>query len=836
MKYSFLLLFLCLSYLAGQESAAQSDHDSLQKIANRYYSLSGLNMSEDGNWFTIRILYDLNSDTVLFFSSRNPGQPLCYRTMVKSLVFLSNNNLLMQEQEQAELFTPETQTGIRYKNVKEIKVLKGKELFLLHYNEEDKNRLELRDKNGQLLNETDHVRRFYTTDSNQIYAITENENSRTVVILLNGKIAEPVYLTSRKISYLEPDPGGHGIMVHEQNSVGDSMEILYLDLATGTIFPLNETLPILIQNGFSEVICEGNIYFLKLLVHGETADTSLPDIWYGNDNHLEEKFYPVTPDLRYVWEPKEKTVRQIGNDSLTTNINTGSDRYFLSFDPFYFQDYTSETIPLKLYVYDKARDHYSVLDTIGQEFYLSGNGMYCLSSKDRQWNLYHIPSGMKKQIPGIGPGTPWFTNDGKSVLFESDESLWKYELESGVLDVVITYEGYGTKIINGQWEGISTRKGRFCKQQVNIGEPLLIKLYNTNENATSYVLWHKGKSGTIVPPTSRHIQSLNYNKSYACFSWIEEDFDLPPQLVYKKMEGDEKVLYQSNKADTAILSLKQEVISYTNRNSVPLKGILYYPLNYNPSEKYPMVVHIYEKQRHLSNRYLLPSYYNGLGFNIRLLLEKGYFVYLPDILIQGKEDKGPGLDALDCVNNALDATTENQSIDKQRIGLIGHSFGAYETDFISTHSNRFATYVSGSGQSDILRAYHSFNYNFKWPDYVRVEANQYKMGMPFSRNKTLYFSNNPIYYAEKVNAPFLLWSGLEDKNVTSDQSMAFYNALRRNGKDVIVLFYKGERHSLQQKHNQMDLTIRILDWYDYFLKDNIEINWVSKGMSKRRAQ
>ncbi|MDD4639577.1 MAG: prolyl oligopeptidase family serine peptidase, partial [Bacteroidales bacterium] len=164
--------------------------------------------------------------------------------------------------------------------------------------------------------------------------------------------------------------------------------------------------------------------------------------------------------------------------------------------------------------------------------------------------------------------------------------------------------------------------------------------------------------------------------------------------------------------------------------------------------------------------------------------------------------------------------------------LTGHSFGGYETDFIATHSSRFAAYVSGSGHSDILQAYHSFNYNFHFPDYVRIEANQYKMGVPFTRNKTLYFKNNPIYYAENVNAPVLLWSGLEDKNVTSDGSIAFYNALRRNGKSVVALFYKGEGHGLRNQKAQFDLTSRILDWFDYFLKGDTNIEWISKEIKK----
>ncbi|MPM66990.1 hypothetical protein SDC9_113904 [bioreactor metagenome] len=512
---------------------------------------------------------------------------------------------------------------------------------------------------------------------------------------------------------------------------------------------------------------------------------------------------------------------------LTTNVNIGNERYFLSFDPYLLQDYSRELPLLQMQVYDRVLDRYSVMDTIAPALYLSGNGEYALSPKNKVWNLYHIPSGTKKAIHSVKePGTPWFTDDGSAILFEGDGGLWMYDLKTGNLDEIAIFKECQTSIVNGKRKGISIPHINICMREVNLSAPLVIRLNDPEKNSTSYVLWYKGEVKPIIAPTAKHIESFNYNKTYTHFSYIEEDYNMPPRLVYKETGKEEKVVYESNKEDKAILSLKQEIISYTNSDGIPLNGILYYPLDYNPSGKYPMVVHIYERQRHLANRHPYSSYYNDLGFNIRLLLENGYFVYLPDILIQGKD--GPGMDALDCVNNALDALAGNPLIDKYKIGLIGHSFGGYEVDFIATQSNRFAAYVSGAGHSDILWAYHAFNYNFLYPDHVRVMANLYKMGTPFSHNKTLYWKNNPLYWAENVNAPVLLWTGTEDQNVTANHSMAFYNALRRNKKSVIALFYRGEGHALQNKEAQFDLTTRVLDWFDYFLKDKNGIEWIVK--------
>lgn len=830
MRFLYSPFFLCLLLTAGRELTAQNHPDELQRLANKQYRLTGLKMSEDGRWLTAWKSYDLNQDTLLIFDSGRPGKPADYRTKVKSMAFTGTGQLLITSPDQAELITLDKQTGICFPGVKKAQALKNGRQLVLHYNPEGKNRLELRNINGELINETSQVSRFYITKDDQVYTVAENDRNGFDVLLIREQPTEKVYHTACKISSLDVDPGGMGMMIHQQNPEGSSSEVVYMDSKTKTTFPLNEVFPTSFQRAFTEVIQEGNVYFLKLIVPGVKQDDALVDIWYGNDNRLEEKFYPSVNTLTYVWEPRKHFIRKVGTDHLPVSINTGNDRYFLSFEPFSLQNYRTEYPPIQLSIYDLVEDSYALLDTVVPELYLSGDGVYALSPASYGWYLYHLPSKSRKLIEGKGLGTPRFTTDGRAVIFEGKGAVWQYEINTATLTPSAAFDGYQTRILNGQWNGIDASKGTFARQQVNMSEPLLIELYDPEKNRTGYSLWYNGKTEVIIPPASKHIQSLNYNQLLTCFSWLEEDYNLPPRLMYKEMGKKETVVYQSNKQDKAILSLKQEIIFYTNSDGIFLKGILYYPLGYDRLKKYPMVVHIYEKQSQLANRYPYPSYYESLGFNIRLFLEQGYFVYLPDIVIQGKA--GPGLDALNCVNRSLEALAHNPMTDGSRIGLIGHSFGGYETDYIATRSDRFAAFVSGSGHSDIVWDSNSFNYNFHTPDYVRIEANMYKMGKHFSSDKGLYFKNNPVYHAEKVNAPVLIWTGLEDQNVTADHTMAFYNALCRNEKEVIALFYKGEGHDLQQQQAQSDLTCRILDWFGYFLKGNTECGWINKGISK----
>lgn len=852
MRVLFLILFICLLLPESPELTAQGRHDSLLEMTlEKSWKIGFPFMSEDGSKLimrkTTRIMAlqgsDMHRDSIFFFDLKKGGtkKMASVRRGGTWIALVGNNNLLLNNNGQAELIDLEKQTHRYYEGVWQARVAGEKKHFVLHYGEEKNRRLELRSSDGELLNTIENVVRFYIAESGNIYAITENEVDSYGISRLKGSKHEKIYAGPRKIISLEIDSNETGCMIFAQYPENNIQAVIYLDFKENMAYPLDEVLSIPFQRGATEIIGEGSLYFLKLQIPEEKDTSSLVDIWYGNDNRLQEKFSQPVREVCYAWEPKKKSVQRIGTDRLKRNAHISSERYFLSFDPYLLQDYSREQPLLQMQVYDREQDRYSVMDTILPALYLSRNGEYALSSKDQIWHLYHIPSGSKKAIYSAKDSresrfkfrefaSPWFTDDGNAILFEGDGGLWMYDLKTGGVTQTVFFEGYQTTIVNGRREGSSTLNISLSKREVDMKAPLVIKLYDRKENITSYVIWHKGDITPVIAPTSRHIESFIYNKPYSHFSYTEEDYNMPPRLVYKKIGEDERTLYDSGEEDKLVFSLRQEIISYTNSDGIPLNGILYYPLEYNPSGKYPMVVHIYERQRHLANRYPYPSYYDGLGFNIRLLLEKGYFVYLPDILILGK--KGPGLDALDCVNNALTALDDNPLIDKDKIGLIGHSFGGYGVNFIAANSDRFAAYVSGCGHSDIIWAYHAFNYNFLFPDQVRIIANQYKMGTPFSYDKVLYHNNNPLYRAENVNVPVLLWAGTEDQNVTADHSMAFYNALRIDKKSVIALFYGGEGHSLQDKEAQFDLTSRILDWFDYHLYGETGIEWIEKGMKK----
>ncbi|MEA5046863.1 MAG: prolyl oligopeptidase family serine peptidase [Petrimonas sp.] len=833
MRNPFFLLSLCLLIFSGPELDAQNKKEELQRLADRYYHMMILKISEDGRRATFRKLYDRNRDTILILDNHYPEKPIGQRAITGDHFFPDNDHLLTRNRQSAELWNLKKQTGIYYEHVKDMNILKGKGLFVLHHNEKVDNRVGVYDISGRLLQSVDQATRFIVSEDSQLYVITREDEGKYQLFRLSDKGKEQLYSSPREIKFLDIHPGRQGIMIHEQDPESITMSTSYLDMVTKTVYPLQDVLPVNPQRVFTETIERGDSYFLRVVVDYEKQDTSVVDIWYGNDYQLEKKFYPHPVYAYYVWEPTAKQIEEIGRNQSTEIANLGNARYFLNVDRFLLQDYITYTSRLKIDIHDREKDIYSLMDTVNSggatALHVSPGGKYILYSRDNEWYVHHTVTGDKKIIGRHGLQNPYFTPDGERAFFDGDDGWWDYNPKENKLSKLGDFEGYQVMIVNGTSKMIIPGIRLFCKS-IDPEKPILLRLYDPNENKTAYILHQKGRNETLVPLTGMNIRDLKYNEEYKHFWYIEENFNCSPRVVYKVPGKEKSEVFQSNKNDKAILSLQQETISYTNSEGISLRGILYYPLDYKPSGKYPMVMKIYQIQNHLRNRYRIVEFTapNSDGFSVRTLLEKGYFVYFPDIVYG---EKGTGLSALDCVHHSLDALEDHQSIDKSRIGLFGFSHGGYQTNFIATHSDRFAAYIAGAGNSDIVRSYFSYNYNFLIPFYFQYEAGQYEMKKSFSEDKQLYFQNSPIHHVDRVNAPILIWTGKKDQNIYWEQTMEFYIGLKRNKKKVVALFYPQEGHSFFSQEACNDISLRILDWFDYYLKGKKDAEWIKEADS-----
>ncbi len=179
---------------------------------------------------------------------------------------------------------------------------------------------------------------------------------------------------------------------------------------------------------------------------------------------------------------------------------------------------------------------------------------------------------------------------------------------------------------------------------------------------------------------------------------------------------------------------------------MPVHARLYKPENFNYKKRYPVIFHYYEKMSDDLNKYHKPE--SAADFiDIPWFVSRGYIVVTPDIEYKIGE---PGKSAYNSVMGAVNYLSKFSWFDKDRMGLQGHSFGGFETNYIITHTNVFAGAVSSSGVCNNISWYNSVDMG--WLE-VSMQFNSEiamgRMGTDLWTNPERFIENSPILRANK---------------------------------------------------------------------------------------
>jgi dipeptidyl aminopeptidase/acylaminoacyl peptidase len=276
--------------------------------------------------------------------------------------------------------------------------------------------------------------------------------------------------------------------------------------------------------------------------------------------------------------------------------------------------------------------------------------------------------------------------------------------------------------------------------------------------------------------------------------------------------------------------LTAELVNWQMSDGQPSQGILYKPENFDSTKKYPLIFTYYEKRSDELNRYIEPDF-SFARINIPYYVSSGYLVFVPDIYYK------PGHNGQGVLNAVISAARSLKSfsyVDSTRLGLQGHSFAGWETNFLITHSNLFAAACEASGVSDQVSAYGQLNMGYDRQDFYE----KYSQGSPYGQgvtpwtNPNLYIENSPVFYVDKVTTPLLMMHGDEDGAVPYAQAIEMFLALRRAGKTVWLLQYEKAGHILSGK-NAGDFTIRMKQFFDYYLKNTSPPAWMKLNTTDR---
>jgi dipeptidyl aminopeptidase/acylaminoacyl peptidase len=256
-------------------------------------------------------------------------------------------------------------------------------------------------------------------------------------------------------------------------------------------------------------------------------------------------------------------------------------------------------------------------------------------------------------------------------------------------------------------------------------------------------------------------------------------------------------------------------------------GIIYKPEDFDPKKKYPIIFFYYEQMSDGLNYYPFPALCGG-SINIAWFVSRGYLVFCPDIhYVPG--DVGAGI--YDEVVSAAQMMAGKPWVDAKRMGIQGHSFSGYETNYLVTRTGLFAAAASSAGASDLISMSGGAGFA-SCSAQSFVEFGQFRMAVPFWKNQEAYIRNSPVFQVKKIVTPLLILQNKNDGAIPWGQGVELFTALRRLRKPVWMLQYDGQGHVLNGK-SALDYTIRLTQYFDHYLRGLPEPKWMSVGIPAR---
>ena len=268
-----------------------------------------------------------------------------------------------------------------------------------------------------------------------------------------------------------------------------------------------------------------------------------------------------------------------------------------------------------------------------------------------------------------------------------------------------------------------------------------------------------------------------------------------------------------------------ELVHWIGTNGTRLEGLLYKPEDFDKTKKYPMLTYFYERNAETLNDYKAPAPSRST-INIPYCVSNGYLVFVPDIVYTTGQ---PGPNAYDCVVPGVLSLLDRGFVDRARLGIQGQSWGGYQTAFIITRTNLFRAAEAGAPVANMTSAYGGIRGETGIVRQFQYEKTQSRIGGTLWEKPMNYIENSPIFYADRVQTPLLIMSNDADGAVPHQQGIELFTGLRRLDKPVWMLVYNGEAHNLTGRHNAKDLSIRMYQFFDYYLKEAPMPTWMKEG-------
>ena len=318
-------------------------------------------------------------------------------------------------------------------------------------------------------------------------------------------------------------------------------------------------------------------------------------------------------------------------------------------------------------------------------------------------------------------------------------------------------------------------------------------------------------------------------------SFTMGDFHNPMDLYVSRTGAakDAEKLTDINPQQDDYLWGDVQMVHWNAYDGTPLKGLLFTPENLDTTRSYPMMIYFYEKNSETLYNYRAPAPSRSI-INIPMYVSNGYVVFVPDIVYTPGH---PGESAYNCICAGAEAMcAQFPFINRSKMAIQGQSWGGYQTAYLVTRTDMFAAAGAGAPVGNMTSAYGGIRWESGNSRITQYEYGQSRIGKSLwdEGGLDLYIENSPVFFSPNVKTPVLIMHNDNDGAVPWYQGIEFFMSLRRLGKPAWLLEYNNEAHNLSERRNAKDLSIRLQQFFDHYLKDAPEPAWMKYGIPSER--
>ena len=532
----------------------------------------------------------------------------------------------------------------------------------------------------------------------------------------------------------------------------------------------------------------------------QIATQALPDARIGNEGNA--KYALASTSEPYELESQWKGYK--ANDLVLVNTETGETDEVLknitgriNFSPKANYLYGYHSIDSTWFTYSLATKKFQKL-TDGKVFYDELND--------------------SPNFPRSYGSAGWTANDEAFLIYDRFD-IWSFNPATGE----------GKKLTNGRATNTAYRYVKLDREERSIDtDNWLLSTFNEVTKQAGFASFNSKNNSVkeLISGPYKYSNPIKAREKDAII-YTRETFTEFPNIRFSNLSFKKStVISDANPQQDEYNWGTAELVHWTSLDGIELTGMLIKPENFDPSKKYPMIVNFYERSSDNLYRYITPNPGRST-INYSFYASRGYVIFNPDV--QYREGY-PGESAFNCVIPGVTSLIEEGFVDKDNIGVQGHSWGGYQIAYLVTKTDIFKAAESGAPVVNMISAYGGIRWWTGLSRQFQYEHTQSRIGGTPWEYPMRYIENSPIFNIDKINTPLLIMHNDADGHVPWYQGIEFFMSLRRLQKPAWLLNYNEEPHWPLKMQNRKDFNIRMQQFFDYYLKAAPKPVWMENGV------